>query len=364
MITSRAQALTPPAVKGFDHTERGARDAVSARRFVLLTLFTGPECNLNCPYCFTGHWDTGNKSITLADYSELVEASCALGAKAVWWVGQGEPFLVPFWRDLVLAGEALGLWCGIFTNGTRLDDKAARFVLEHDVSIYMKVNSFDHDIQGKLVGGDGKRFLDTVLPRIEWFVEQGMASQRRLAVESVITKLNYDEMPTLFRWCRDRGIIPFIEMMEHACEGAEELDVSREEHVSLFRALQRIDREEYGYEWDLVPPWVAYRCRNIYLGLAIDAWGNVTPCSGVRYCLGNIREKSLKEIWGSEDARRFRDPSRQEPQPWDGTTLGCYGCKSHAYHVTGDPFAIDPRCAWFTSCLENTRQDENAKAGR
>ncbi|GAG09267.1 unnamed protein product, partial [marine sediment metagenome] len=119
---------------------------------------------------------------------------------------------------------------------------------------------------------------------------------------------------------------------------------------------QRIDREEYGYEWDIVPPWAAYRCRNVYMGLAVDAWGNVTPCSGMRYSLGNIREASLEDIWNSEEAKRLRTPALQEPQPWDGRSLGCYGCKSHAYHVTGDPFAVDPRCDWFKTTPSEKRE--------
>jgi len=211
----------------------------------------------------------------------------------------------------------------------------------------MKLNSFDPNTQGTLVGGDGRMFLRRVIPRIEWFVAEGVCTTRRLAVETVVTKLNYHEIPTIFRWCREREIVPFVEMMEHACQGAVELDVSPQEHVELFRLLQHIDRDEYGYEWDLLPPWAAYRCRNIYLGLSVDAQGNVTPCSGMRYVLGNVREQSLADIWASEEARAIRDPSRSEPQPWDGVTLGRYGCKSHAYHLTGDPFSTDPRCEWF-----------------
>ena len=328
----------------------------------LLTLFTASGCNLKCPYCFTGGWAKTDTNLKNTDYFALLEQSKVLGASAVWWVGQGEPFLVPFWRDLIIASEKQNLWIGIFTNGTRLDDNAAQFVLEHDVSLYMKVNSFDPEIQGRLIGHDGQEFLETILPRIEWFVSKGMATKHRLAVESVITKLNYDEIPTLFRWCRDRKIIPFIEMMEHACDGAKELDVSPEKHIKLFRELQRIDREEYGYVWDIVPPWAAYRCRNIYLGLAVDAWGNVTPCSGMRYRLGNIKDKSLKQIWESKEARQFRNPARHEPQPWDGKSLGRYGCKSHAYHITGDPFAIDPRCAWFNSCCKEEAMAVTEKA--
>lgn len=338
----------PPRVRGLDHylpVDDGCRfDAMR-----MLTIFTGAGCNLRCPYCFTGQWQKGEGEVSYSNYAALMEDARELGSQSIWWVGQGEPFLVPYWKDLIRAAQRLGLWIGIFTNGTRLDGQASEFVTGHGVSLYVKLNSFRPDTQGRLIGGDGKAFLDHIIPRIEWFADRGMAAQRRLAVESVITKLNYEEIPSLFRWCRDRRIIPFIEMMEHACKGAIELDVSPEQHVALFRELQRIDREEYGYEWEIVPPWAAYRCRNLYLGLAADAWGNVTPCSGMRYSLGNIRDRALEDIWNSEDAKRLRNPAVQEPQPWDGQSLGCYGCKSHAYHVTGDSSAIDPRCDWFKS---------------
>ncbi len=344
--------MEPRRIRGLDSDRADVALAIRENRLALLTIFSGPGCNLHCPYCFTGEWSQKRGELTLCEYRDLFTSAAAIGGRAVWWVGQGEPFLVQFWDELIKASNASGLWIGIFTNGTLLNEESSEFLASQDVSLYIKLNSFNPGIQGQLVGSDGAAFLDQVVPRIEWFVSRGMAETRRLAVESVITKLNYDEIPALFRWCRDRDIVPFIEMMEHACDGARELDVTPQQHVELFRDLQRIDREEYGYEWDIVPPWAAYRCRNIYLGVAVDAWGNVTPCSGMRYNLGNIREKSLKEIWESDEARKIRDPARQEPQPWGGKTLGCYGCKSHAYHLTGNPYALDPRCSWFDSAPE------------
>jgi len=345
-MTSCDKELEVPEVRGLDF-------ALGEREFRLLTFFTGPRCNLGCPYCFTGTWDKDGTMLSFRELSATFAGAAKLGAEALWWVGQGEPFMEPSWRDIVRSAQDLGLWLGVFTNGTQFDDDASDFIVNHDVSLYMKLNSFDPTIQGELIGSDGALYLDQVLPRIECFVDQGMAKAHRLAVESVITKLNYGEIPMLFRWCRDREIVPFIEMMEHACDGAKELDVTPEQHVKLFCELQRIDREEYGYEWDIVPPWAAYRCQNIYLGLAVDTWGNVTPCSGMRYHLGNIREKSLGDIWESDEARKMRDPARQEPQPWDGEALGCYGCKSHAYHVTGNPYAVDPRCSWFDATAKS-----------
>ena len=190
-----------PLMKGLDFTQPDVTEGLRSNRVLLLSIFTSSACNLRCPYCFTAGWSKKRGALSIDDYKQLLADGQELGAKSLWWVGQGEPLLVSYWRDLINASENLKLWTGIFTNGTLLDDDASQFCLEHNVSLYMKINSFSAEVQGKLIGSDGKEFLDTVLPRIEWFVEKGVANQRRLAIESVITKLNYYEIPSLFRWC-------------------------------------------------------------------------------------------------------------------------------------------------------------------
>ena len=244
---------------------------------------------------------------------------------------------------------------GVFTSKKIVDTlkldwssrKVSTFLKEQNVSLYVKMNSFKKEVQNKLVGNIGDAF-NLIKNSINNLLDVKFNDINRFAIETVITKLNYDEIPEIFRWCRKKNIIPFIEMMEHVNEDARDLDVTLEEHRDLFNRLLEIDETEFGYSWIPYPPWVAYRCRNFYFSMAVDSSGNVQPCSGFHgISIGNVREKSLEELWNNPLMRQFRDPSRIEPNYNSNGSLGNYGCKSHAYHITKKLFSVDPRIKVF-----------------
>ncbi|MCK5231853.1 MAG: SPASM domain-containing protein, partial [Desulfobulbaceae bacterium] len=77
------------------------------------------------------------------------------------------------------------------------------------------------------------------------------------------------------------------------------------------------------------------------------AVGEVQPCPGVNVSAGNVREKSLAEIIAKgkpiQELRNIRKNIKGKCRDCD---LGfcCYGCRGHAYQVTGDYLAADPLC--------------------
>lgn len=76
--------------------------------------------------------------------------------------------------------------------------------------------------------------------------------------------------------------------------------------------------------------------------------GDVQGCGFLPTPAGNIREKTLKEIYlSSKLFRRLRDRDRL------GGACGacefrwvCGGCRARAYSASGDPTAEDPVCPW------------------
>ena len=336
----------PPLIAGLDYSEDEIKFSLRQNKLLMLTIFTTKKCNLKCPYCFTHSWKENNL-LSLNEYKDIIAQSKQLGAKSVWWVGTGEPFLYEHWKELIEFITELDLWVGIYTNGTSITKEIASFLKEQNVSLYVKMNSFKKEVQNKLVGNIGDAF-NLIKNSINNLLDVKFNDINRFAIETVITKLNYDEIPKIFRWCREKNIIPFIEIMEHVNEDARDLDVTLEEHRDLFNRLLEIDETEFGYSWIPYPPWVAYRCRNFYFSMAVDSSGNVQPCSGFHgISIGNVREKSLKELWDDPLMKRFRDPSRIEPNYDSNGSLGNYGCKSHAYHITKKLFSVDPRIKVF-----------------
>ncbi|MDH5413641.1 MAG: radical SAM protein [Flavobacteriaceae bacterium] len=342
-INRRRTFKNPPKVKGFDFSDNEILDALRKNKILMCIIFTPQKCNLACPYCFTSNFTNGRNFLSLDQYKNIIKQVKRLGAKSIWWVGNGEPFLYKYWRELIDYITIQHMWIGIFTNGTKITKEIADFLNTSNVSLYVKMNSFNPEVQDELVGGI-KGTYNEIRSSILNLLAVGFNTKNRLAIETVITRKNYNEIPLIFMWARLNNIIPFIEMMEYANIHARKLDVSMFEHKNLFYKLLDIDQKEFGYKWTPSPPWVAERCRNLYFSITIDAEGYIKPCSGLALKIGNIAEKPLEYWWYTPELRQFRDPSKLEPNE---NTLGNYGCKSHAYHLTGNPFAVDPRILNF-----------------
>jgi MoaA/NifB/PqqE/SkfB family radical SAM enzyme len=84
----------------------------------------------------------------------------------------------------------------------------------------VKFNSFDPALQDRLAGHCGAaRIIREALDRLG---RAGYpAPERVLAVSTIICRQNYDELPDLWRWARDRAIAPYVEIITpqaNACQ--------------------------------------------------------------------------------------------------------------------------------------------------
>lgn len=236
-----------------------------------------------------------------------------------------------------------------FTNGTLLNDALVAVIKTLDVSVVAKLNSFVPHIQDYLVGKNGAS--EAIWRGVNLLLDAGLAdeSPTRLGIDTVIVAQNYCEMPRLFRFCRDRNIVPYITANLHggrACTNSSSLDVPRDQLKQLFEELLMIDRSEYGYDWFPSPPIVAGQCKKLLYDVVIDSQGSVFLCPGIHLCIGNISDRPLAEIVASSD---ILAKVRQMPRSLSGQCGSCvskdcvYGCRLEAW-ASGDLFGPDPMC--------------------
>jgi radical SAM protein with 4Fe4S-binding SPASM domain len=88
--------------------------------------------------------------------------------------------------------------------------------------------------------------------------------------------------------------------------------------------------------------------------LFIETNGDVRPCSFAPMVMGNVKAKSLPEIWQEMQAsswlRDIKDPARRTgPCRVCRHITACGGCRSRTYLVTGDWLASDPACPYGTA---------------
>jgi len=253
-------------------------------------------------------------------------------------------------REVLSVCESLGLWAVIFTNGTVVDAALAEELKTFPVSIVAKLHALDDaETADWLAGQTGAH--DHMMAGIGSLLSHSWTEDKRLGCEAIIVRRNAEQLPAMWRWMRQHGIIPYFESPKRvgrARSMEEEEFLTPSEMGDVFSLLQEIDRREFNIDWLPKPPIAALGCDKWHYALYVSGSGDVYPCSGVFWPLGDLGRQTLKEIVESPVCRTVREVNshlkgRCGDCVWNSC---CYGCRADAYALTGDPFAEDAGC-WF-----------------
>jgi radical SAM protein with 4Fe4S-binding SPASM domain len=83
----------------------------------------------------------------------------------------------------------------------------------------------------------------------------------------------------------------------------------RPEIEKKLEALQKIDKEEYGVEWELSQSYIGTACDRYSYHMYIDQYGEIRPCIGAMDVkLGNVKtgNNSLEKAWNSKEMQIIR----------------------------------------------------------
>jgi radical SAM protein with 4Fe4S-binding SPASM domain len=306
------------------------------------------RCNLRCVYCYASAGAAAPGELRLAELAEVVEQARRLGARRIVLLGGGEPLLFPELRELMEHIHGLGLAQALFTNGIPLTPAWCRFLFERGVTVAVKQNSRQPEVQDRLAGVAGA--YQGVQRGLRLLQDAGYPDpERPLCVQTVICRQNRHEIPAMWVWARERGITPYFEVLTEQGRAREhpELQLTRREMRAVFEELASIDRERFGSHWIPRPPIAGFTCRRHLYSCLVTSQGDVQPCPGVDLPVGNIRERPLAEILRDSRAiRELRHLQAEAPPGCRGCRLAgeCYGCRGNAYQHTGSYLGADPSC--------------------
>ncbi|MGB3223332.1 MAG: radical SAM protein [Desulforhopalus sp.] len=305
-------------------------------------------CNLRCIYCYASSGVALENELTLDEIFNVIDQARGLGAKKIIVLGGGEPLVYPHIMEVIEYIREKNLIVDLFTNGLALTSEVAEKLYALGVGVVLKMNSLKPEVQDYLGGKAGT--LAGINKALAALQDAGYPDEEHsLGVETIICRPNYEELPELWRWARKEGIVPYVEAMTMQGRATEhqDLEVSAAEVKALFEELSRIDREEFLCSWHPHPPLVASQCARHEYSCTVTAIGEVNPCPGVSVSVGNIREKGLADILREspviEDLRNIRTQVKGQCRECE-LIDHCYGCRGHAYQVTGDYLAEDPLC--------------------
>ena len=315
------------------------------------------KCNLRCPHCYMEAGRKADNELTTAECLGLLDEMRSLGTEMLILTG-GEPLLRRDIYDIAQAASSYGFWVVMGTNGVLMTDKVAQKMVECGVKgVGISIDSLDPAKHNSFRGGpDAWEYSVRAL-------DIGRAHGLQVLVQTTVMAMNYDEIPRLIEFTREKGAWSFNlyflvqtgrgqEMNDLPAERAEAMlsylvDVQDQHRPMLVRAKCAPHFKRIAYEKSL-GGLESGGCMAGTHYCRITPEGDVTPCPYMTVVAGSVREKSFGEIWHTSPVlQQLRDVKRLKGRcgQCEFNQL-CGGCRCRAYAAYGDYLQEDPSCTY------------------
>jgi MoaA/NifB/PqqE/SkfB family radical SAM enzyme len=222
----------------------------------------------------------------------------------------GEPLAHPDFFLLGRKARELGFVVRVKSNGHALSGALARR-LRDEVDPYMVelslhgATSETHDRQTRIRGS---------FERLVANVREMRALGLRLRINATLTAWNERETLAMFTLADSLGVPlqfdPEVTPRDDGDRTPLDITASREAVLRLYRIeFERGERSAAGAPPEIgrqadeqLPTPPSKHCGAGSSGIAVDPYGNVYPCVQWRRPVGNLHERSIREIWGGSAA--------------------------------------------------------------
>ncbi|MBI3398278.1 MAG: radical SAM protein [Deltaproteobacteria bacterium] len=340
--------LNYEVIHGLDFTAEEIADCLKREGLLSLELEFSKICNLRCIYCYANAGEALPNELTLSDVKNVIDQAAELGAKKIILLGGGEPLMYEGIQSVVEYIHNKGLKQSVFTNGMLLTKELAHFLFDCGVSVIVKHNSNIPEVQDKLAGVKGA--FNKIQQGFEYLIEAGYPHREgQLGIQTVICCQNLKEIHQMWTWARERGIMPYFEIITNQGRAKEhkELKVTNEEIRKVFEELEYIDETRFGHTWSPHPTIASFTCKRHLYSCLVNSQGSIQPCTGIDMPVGNVKQEKLKDILKKSSViqklRNIYSNIEGECKTCE-FAFDCYGCRGNAYQITGNYLASDPAC--------------------
>ncbi len=297
----------------------------------MIQIMMTTKCNIRCKMC-TVWKQQHDREMTTEEVKRVIDQGIALGAKNIYFTG-GEALLRPDIFELIDYAQRPGVVTTLNTNGSLITEELAKKIVRSKLrSLSFSIDSADPEIHDAI---RGKGVFDKALQALNWINHYKKEYKRRLednpegrldvAMCSVIMKSNVKGLPDLARLARRTqccyiAFQPLVDNSDLASFSVFKSDFLLE--ASDIAELRRVFEELEIMKRAALPgePHIDFmaektvqhfeRKRTVNTCFAGFSRIFVGPSGDVSFVcmesLGNIQQRSLKELWFSEKAQQLR----------------------------------------------------------
>jgi len=277
-----------------------------------LGLTTGPGCNMRCIYCYNdgGSKEAGHeilRQMTLEDYKKAIKESAALGAQSVIIVGVGETMMDKKLKNIIELTSEQGMYPLIFTNGTRLSKETAKFLFDHQTTVYLALDSVREEVFNRITNTKG--IFPKVIKGIDNCLDAGFGNitvhnghnVTDFSINTMVMKMNVDHLDEIEKFCDDRNLL-------FTCRFPEKLGTAPDYWQSIIAASpeeeQRLKKEaekhSQGGEVFRTEHGCLFWVAGVLLG--IDGQARLCYSRDNQKDFGNIKTNSMLDIIRKKNA--------------------------------------------------------------
>lgn len=354
---------------------------------------TTSRCNLSCTTCIRNSWGEPMGDMSIETFESLVNQLKEIDSiQSVMFGGFGEPMANRNIAEMIKAIKQLGLKAEITSNGTLLNEKLINDL--YDAALDTIWVSFDgtsaESFEDVRAGASFKKVVES----LKYIKRINISGNRKLQVglAFVAMKRNINDLMKINNLINETGatavsisnVLPYTDDMqsEMLCSLAIAKSNLRKSQREADINLPRIDYSEFTKDpiqhlkqtnktlllKNDVEAWES-QCRFIEDRCTFVRWdGKVSPCMGLlhsyktflngiernieAYSVGNISEKSLKDIWNSKEYIDFR----RKVSDFDFSPCyvcgGCDNFESNKEDCLGNKFPTCGACLWAQGVIQ------------
>lgn len=281
------------------------------------------SCNNFCPWCFGYNglnrrdketWvnENVNQRWDLGEAKDLLEQLKDYGIRGIMFTGGGEPLVNDSTIPAIEYAFSLGLDVALITNGNKLNKDSVKSILESCVWCRISLDATD---QEEYLKEHGVKCWDRVLNNIRTLVSTKKELKSKCTIGiGYLTKSFNDKILEFSKLGKELGVdySQFRPLLT-------DYGINNKYTVELIQTASRIystsnykvvcSEQKYNriINRDIYKSYNL--CHGRYFATTISADHRVYVCCHMRgiekYCLGDLRSQSFKEIWESETNRNM-----------------------------------------------------------
>ncbi len=296
-------------------------------------------CNYDCYHCSYQNRRANSFVVNGSNIKRLVDDIIDMEINGVYWSGGGEPTTIknfPTYIDQIASSQTEQ---ALITNGVLIHDRWISLLTQFNY-IAISFQASRHDTYEKITGHNTRDKLYSNIRKLRNILEKTI-----LGARCVISKQNYKEIDRIYYDAEELGFdyLIFIPAVDYEKRGdielnAEEKNYLRDEINNIlpslddsFTNLNRIIKQGgtyYKKEERSGFPCYANKIRSTaFVNYDGGVWLCQPHIGNPKYCIGNINNHRLTEIWNSQRHCEVIELLDSEHEMGN-----CKNCRSIAYN--------------------------------